>query len=201
MIEIKGLCKSYGKKVILDGISFHADRGEQIAIVGDNGAGKTTLLRIMAGILKADSGEIEYFGHDMMCAKERAHITKYCGYLPQTDPLIPELSVQDNIDLWTGSLGRPDEKLVKMFELDDILRTRAGQLSGGMKRRVSIACAVSLWPLILLMDEPTASLDSGHRESVHKLMEDYRKLDGTIVIATHDEEEIRMSDKCYRIDR
>jgi ABC-type multidrug transport system ATPase subunit len=137
----------------------------------------------------------------MMCAKERAHITKYCGYLPQTDPLIPELSVQDNINLWTGSLGRPDEKLVKLFELDDILRTRSGQLSGGMKRRVSIACAVSLWPPILLMDEPTASPDSGHRESVHKLMEDYRKLDGTIVIATHDEEEIRMSDKCCRIDK
>ena len=199
MVDIIAVNKSYAHRKILSDISFHAERSEQIAIVGANGSGKTTFLRIMAGVLKADSGSVEYFGHDICCRAERKHITEYVGYLPQEDPLISELSVQDNIDLWTGALGRPDEKLIKLFDLEEILRIPAEKLSGGMRRRVSIACAVSMWPPILIMDEPTTSLDTEYKDSIHRFMDEYKKLDGTIIFTTHDREEMRMSDHCYKL--
>ena len=120
MIQISDVRKKYGKKTILDGIDLHAECGEQIAVIGGNGSGKTTLLRIMSGIIKPDGGTLTYFGHDMLA--ERRQITKFCGYLPQENPLIPELSVQDNIRLWTGRFRSKDEKLIRLFELEEIGR-------------------------------------------------------------------------------
>ena len=197
MIQISDVRKKYGKMTILDGIDLHAECGEQIAVIGGNGSGKTTLLRIMSGIIKPDVGTLTYFGHDMLA--ERRQITKFCGYLPQENPLIPELSVQDNIRLWTGRFRSKDEKLIRLFELEDILKTRVSELSGGMKRRVSIACALATWPPIMIMDEPTTALDIYYKDSVHKLMNEYKKMNGILIISTHDKEEMDMSDHCLEL--
>lgn len=194
MIKVTDICKSYGKRKILDHVSFQAGCGEQIAIIGNNGCGKSTLMQILAGVSKPDSGQVAYFGHDAI--RDRKLFTKYCGYVPQENPLMEELSVQDNISLWTGKSGKPEDKLIRMFELDSILKMPVEKLSGGMKRRVSIACAIAKWPPVILMDEPTSSLDIFYRGSIHKWMEEFRRMNGILVIATHDEEEMRTSSSC-----
>lgn len=191
MISAENISKSYRTTKILENISFRADCGEQVAIIGRNGCGKSTLMQILAGILKPDTGAVKYFGQDAV--KKPALFSKYCGYVPQDNPLIEELNVQDNLSLWTGKPGRPEERIVSMFRLDELLKTPVEKLSGGMKRRVSIACAVANWPPVLLMDEPTTGLDYYFRMDIHKWMREYRRLQGILIIATHDEEEMRES--------
>lgn len=194
MIQVQHVSKRYKSKQVLQDISFQATQGEQIAIVGRNGCGKTTLMRILSGLQKPDQGSVICYGHDLM--KERDMIGKLCGYVPQENPLIPDLSVQDNISLWSGKRGRPEERLVEMFELEDMLSKQVGKLSGGMKRRVAIACALVNWPPVVFMDEPTSALDSYYCDMIHDWMDRYRKMNGILVLATHDEYEKKQSNRC-----
>lgn len=195
MLEISGLAKKYGKKVILDNISFYADKKEQVAIVGKNGCGKSTLMRIMAGILKPDAGQMQYFGQDVR--KNARLFQKYCGYVPQDNPLMEELSVRDNLKLWGGIRNAQTQELLKQFQLDEMLKMPVEKLSGGMKRRVSIVCAMLGYPPVMLMDEPTTALDLFYKESIHNWMRQYVEDEGIIIMTTHDEQEIIASDRCY----
>lgn len=195
MLEISGLAKKYGKKVILDNISFYADKKEQVAIVGKNGCGKSTLMRIMAGILKPDAGQMQYFGQDVR--KNARLFQKYCGYVPQDNPLMEELSVRDNLKLWGGIRNAQTQELLKQFQLDEMLKMPVEKLSGGMKRRVSIVCAMLGYPPVMLMDEPTTALDLFYKESIHNWMRQYMEDEGIIIMTTHDEQEIIASDRCY----
>ncbi|MCR5626438.1 MAG: ABC transporter ATP-binding protein [Lachnospiraceae bacterium] len=197
MIEITDIKKSYGKKEILKGINLRVPPGEICAITGGNGSGKTTLLQIMSGIIKPDEGSVKYFGHDIK--KEKDTVSRFCGYLPQENPLIEELTVQDNISLWSGKRGRPEQKIIDFFNLEDILKMKVGKLSGGMKRRVAIACTVTDWPSVLLLDEPTNALDIYYKREVRKVMKDYLSPGGILVIVTHDEEEVKMSNSVYEM--
>lgn len=194
MLEVSGLRKQYGKKVILRDISFRAECGKQIAIVGKNGCGKSTLMRIMAGILKPDGGQIRYFGQDALQMKSR--LRKYCGYVPQENPLMEELSVRDNLKLWGGGKDEQTLELLKQFQLEELLKIPVEKLSGGMKRRVSIVCAMLHHPPIMLMDEPTTALDLYYKESIRQWMRRYKENKGIIVVATHDEGEIAECDQC-----
>lgn len=194
MLEVSGLRKQYGKKVILKDISFRAECGEQIAIVGKNGCGKSTLMRIMAGILKPDGGQIRYFGQDALQMKGK--FRKYCGYVPQENPLMEELSVRDNLKLWGGGKDEQTLELLKQFQLEELLKIPVEKLSGGMKRRVSIVCAMLHHPPIMLMDEPTTALDLFYKESIRQWMRRYKENKGIIVVATHDEGEIAECDQC-----
>lgn len=197
MIEVSDVCKSYGKKVVLNGVSFSAAPGEQIALVGRNGCGKSTLIHIMAGLLKPDSGTVSYFGKSLKPGTALSHTV---GYLPQENPLIEELSVADNISLWSGKRVKKDDPAVKMFFLEDMLKTPVSKLSGGMKRRVAICCACIHMPPVMLMDEPTAALDIYYRAEVRKWMKDYRAMNGIIITVTHDSDEMSDSSKCLLID-
>ena len=197
MIEIQNISKSYGKKQILKDISFTATAGEQIALIGRNGCGKSTLIKILAGIIKADGGSVTCFDRQMKRAKD---FSSMFGYIPQTNPLIEELSVQDNISMWTGSLKKPEPWLLEMLGIADLLKTKVSKLSGGMKRRVAIGCAIARKPKILLMDEPTSALDIYYKQSIRTLMKSYTDMQGIIILATHDQEEMRMSNKCYLIE-
>ena len=110
MIEIENLTSAYGKKKVLQGISLNAERGECIGIVGPNGCGKSTLLSVMAGVLKPLSGRLYYYGKNAL--ENRVVFQKMTGYVPQENPLMPELSVYDNLRLWY-----PDkEELAKELE-------------------------------------------------------------------------------------
>ena len=197
MVEVSNICKSYGKKVILNGVSLSALPGEQIALVGRNGCGKSTLMQIMAGLLKADSGTVTYFGKSLKPGSGFSHTV---GYLPQENPLIEELSVADNISLWSGKKCKKDDPAVKMFFLEDMLREPVYKLSGGLKRRVAIACACVHMPPVMLMDEPTAALDIYYRAEVRKWMKEYRAMNGIIITVTHDSDEMSDSSRCLLIE-
>lgn len=194
MIEVSHLKKKYGKKQILQDISFQVKCGECVAVVGKNGCGKSTLLQIMAGILKADGGNIRYFGQDT--GKNKKAFRKYCGYVPQENPLMEELSVKDNLKLWGAGKNASSEKVIRQFQLEEILPVPVEKLSGGMKRRLSIACALLEWPPILLLDEPTTALDIYYQENVRQWMGEYRNMNGIIVMTTHEEKEILAADRC-----
>ncbi|MCR4908265.1 MAG: ABC transporter ATP-binding protein [Lachnospiraceae bacterium] len=197
MIRVEGIRKSYGKKAVLTNVNLSLETGEQAAIIGRNGCGKTTLMHIMAGITKPDAGSVSYFGHNIF--KEKRTVAKYCGYLPQGDCLLEELSVQDNISLWSGKSGAPSGELTDFFDLKEILKVPVKNLSGGMKRRVSIACTMVGWPPVLLLDEPTGGLDRYYKAEIRELMGRYRALNGILVIVTHDEEEIKTCSRCFEL--
>lgn len=194
MIEIKNISKKYNNKVVLNGISLEVTCGQSIAVVGKNGCGKTTLMRIMAGIIKPDSGSISYFGKNT--SSDRRVFREFCGYVPQENPLIEELSVYDNLQLWGLKKGSTAEKIISWFQLEGIMKKPVYQLSGGMKRRLSIACAIIEWQPILIMDEPTTALDLYYKDFIHSFMRDYTRKNGIIILTTHDEEEIRNADRC-----
>lgn len=194
MIEVTNIKKKYGSKKILSDITFQANCGECVAIVGRNGCGKTTLMQILAGIIKPDEGEIAYFGSDPL--HNRKLYKKYCGYVPQELPLIAELSVKDNLRLWGAHRGKAYDQIVQMFHLDEMMKMQVSHLSGGMQRRLSIACALAEWPPIMLMDEPVTALDLHYKDSVDRWITDYKKMNGIVIMTTHDEQEILNSDRC-----
>ena len=148
-------------------------------------------MRIMAGIVKPDKGELLYFGENVLSKKNG--FRKYCGYVPQENPLIEELSVRDNLRLW----GKENKEVTELLQLQDMMHMPVEKLSGGMKRRVSIACALMNMPPIILMDEPTTALDLYYKEGIRKWMETYQKMNGIVIMTTHDEQEIMECDRCF----
>lgn len=189
MIQVTHVKKKYGKKVVLENITFSVQPGECVAIIGENGCGKSTLLKIMADVMRADSGEVSYFGK----TKEK---TKFCGYVPQENPLLEDLSVKDNLFLWGGKSAMEQKEIVKEFQLLDLLETPVKKLSGGMKRRLSIACSMLKQPAILLLDEPTAGLDLFYKEQILAWIKSYQEKNGMVLIVTHEEQEILSADRC-----
>ena len=155
-------------------------------------------MQIMAGILKPDGGELCYFGKK--AAYRSSTFRRFCGYVPQENPLMEELTVQDNLKLWGGSHNASTKELVAQFQLEDLLQTEVSKLSGGMKRRLSIASALVESPSFLLMDEPTTALDLYYKESIHQWMKTYQQKNGIILMTTHDESEIRNADRCLFMD-
>lgn len=184
-ITVSNIRKSYGKQDILNGISFEAQSGQCVCITGRNGCGKTTLLSILSGIDKADSGEV-------VIEPQGGTI----GYLPQVNPLLENVSVSANLKLWCQD-KRNREYLIDRFELKNMLKKKVSQLSGGMKRRLSLACAMAGSPSILIMDEPTAALDIEYKKLIHDEMLKFVQSGGIIIMVSHEKEEIDMSTRCF----
>ncbi len=198
MIRVENISKRYGKQQVLKEISFLVQPGESAAIVGRNGCGKSTLMQILAGIMKPDGGSLRYYDKDPL--SQRKLFRTMCGYVPQANPLIEELTVQDNLKLFGAGKEAVHSELLKPFELEDILKKPVCKLSGGMKRRVSIACAVHYLPPILFMDEPTTALDIYYKASLHEWMRAYLKMNGTLILTTHEEEEFCMCNRCFLME-
>lgn len=193
MIQVCQINKKYGKKVVLSNINFEIKVGESLAVVGRNGTGKSTLIKIMAGIIKPSSGTLSYFGNSIL--ENKKLFRKYCAYVPQDNALIEELSVIDNLKLWSGGKRHLDQDFIDRFELTEILSVKVSNLSGGMKRRVSIVCAISHLPPVLLLDEPTTALDIFYKDEIHRILKEYKKDKGIVIYTTHDEREIIESDR------
>lgn len=187
-ITVSNINKKYKKQLVLKDVSLYAKSGEIVGILGRNGCGKTTLISIIAGVEKADSGRVIF--------SERGR--ELVGYVPQVNPLIEEASVIDNLGLWIKDSSKTDE-ILTAFDFDTLRSKKVYKLSGGMKRRVSIMCALSNSPRLLIMDEPTASLDIEYKKLIHGMMEEYVKSGGTIILVTHELEEINMCDRCYSL--
>ena len=193
MIEVHHVSKTFGKKQILKDINFEVKSGERVVIVGKNGSGKTTLLRIMSGIIKADTGEIQYFNEK---AQSNGKVfRKCCGYVPQENPLIDELTVSDNLKLWSQN-NEVKKNIIERFELQDMLKMQVGKLSGGMKRRLSIACALLGEPKILILDEPTTALDLYFKNDIMNWLKAFQNDGGIVLMTSHDSTEILNADRC-----
>lgn len=208
MVTVTEITSSYGKRHILKGASFTAERGECIGIVGANGCGKSTLMSVLAGTLKPKSGVVLYGGRtawsDAGAGGIRGDlevIRSMTGYVPQENPLIPELSVYDNLRLWY-----PDKRILRRELAEGFLSVlgigafsakQVSKLSGGMRKRVSIGIAMAGMPPVLLLDEPSAALDLICKEDIRKYLQMYLERRGTVVITTHEESELALCSKIY----
>ena len=199
-LQAVNIASSYGKKKVLCAVNIAAGAGQCVGIVGTNGCGKSTLLNILAGLRKADSGEI-YF--DGVRAQGRQPFIRYAGYVPQESSLIPELSVMDNLRLWYEDADALRQSLEQGFlralGVDRMCRERAGKLSGGMKKRVSIGCALAGNPPILILDEPDAALDLPGKADIRGYLGMYKQMGGTVLLATHDEIDLELCDRVFAL--
>lgn len=200
MLEVTDLYKKYGRKQILQGVSFDAKAGECVGIVGGNGCGKTTLLSILAGVNRPDKGSVAFDGK--MAVGHRAVFEKNAAYVPQENPLIPDLSAKDNYWLWFGgNKGRMKAELEsgvgKALGLNDFLSVPAGKLSGGQKKRLSIASALSNHAKVLIMDEPGAALDLAAKQEILSYIRKYLAEGGTVILTSHEMAELEVCTRLY----
>lgn len=198
MIKIKGIEKKYIKKIVLKDINFEMNEGSCVGILGGNGSGKTTLLSVLAGILKPDAGQFIYMGRDLL--RDKIFRRSTVGLIPQTNPLIEELSAWDNLILWYDKnelLKALKSGVPAMLGIDEFLNVRVSRMSGGMKKRLSIACAVASSPRVLLMDEPSAALDLVCKEHIHNYINAFKKAGGSIILVTHDEGDLKLCTRHY----
>ena len=199
-IETTAITKRYGKRTALDRLDLQVHRGELFSLLGVNGAGKTTAIKLLTCLSKPTEGDARVGGHSI--TKEPDRVKAIIGVSPQETAVAPNLSVEENLALICGIHGFSKEKTARrigelsaQFSLDSVLKRKAGKLSGGWQRRVSIAMALISQPQILFLDEPTLGLDVLAR---HELWDIIQALKGqvTIILTTHYMEEAQaLSDR------
>ena len=197
-IDIVGLKKRYRKRDILKGVTLNIEFGSCIGILGGNGSGKTTILSILAGITDADEGEFICEDYDLLKDDKRRRFL--VGIIPQCNPLIEELSGKDNLLLWHDRKYlnmSAKEGIIKELGITKFINKRVSTLSEGMKKRLSIACAVKKHSKILLMDEPSAALDIVAKEIIHEYIKKFTDMGGIVILVTHDEGELNLCDRHY----
>ena len=199
MIQINHLSKNYEKKTVLHNISLCADRGTCVGILGENGCGKSTFLSILAGTLPGKRGEFLYNGSDLF-QNRKAHAS-IVGYVPQGIPLLEELHALDNLRLWYRSQKELRQELengvLAMLGIPDFLKVPVSRMSGGMKKRLSIGCAVAHHPKVLLLDEPSAALDLICKERIANYLLEFKRQGGIVLLTTHDIQELPLCDTLY----
>lgn len=192
-IKTAGLVKQYKNLTAVDALSLDIPQGELFSLLGVNGAGKTTVIKMLSCLTKPTAGDA--FVGDHSVTGEPDQVKRLIGVSPQETAVAPNLSVKENLELICGIHGFSKEKsaekireLSGQFALEEVLRRKAGKLSGGWQRRVSIAMALISEPRILFLDEPTLGLDVLAR---HDLWEVIRSLKGriTVILTTHYMEE------------
>ena len=189
MLEVTGIEKRYRGRTILKNVSFRANPGACIGIVGGNGCGKTTLLSILAGIRKPDRGSIRIDGQEAL-GRHRL-LEEKIAYVPQENPLIPELTAFDNYRLWFRGKRREMERdlecgVGRVLGVDRFLKTQAGRLSGGEKKKAEILQMLLLKPSLAILDETDSGLDVDAVRTVSLGVKEYQKdRDGGLLIITH----------------
>jgi ABC-2 type transport system ATP-binding protein len=181
-LAVRSVTKRFGERVALGDVSFELAPGELIGIIGPNGAGKTTLLSILAGVLAPDAGELESFGAG-------------AGWVPQQTALYRKLSVAENLRLFARleKLTDPEAAVTRMLEqtgLRDRADEEVGRLSGGNQQRVNIAIGLLAEPAVLLLDEPSASLDPRQRERLWEFISALAGRGTAVVFSTHNVAEV-----------
>ncbi len=196
--EIKKIKKSYGKKTPLADVSFSVGEARCVGILGKNGSGKSTLLSTLAGVQKCDGGEFIFDGEDLFKAPKK--LSEIVGYVPQGTPLLEELSARDNLLLWYDRKTLERELcggVLSMLGIDEFIGVPVRKMSGGMKKRLSIACSIAKKPRLLLLDEPCAALDLVCKQSINEYLMKFKEQGGSLILATHDESELSLCDSIY----
>lgn len=204
MIKVRNIHKCFGSLEVLKGIDLDIAQGEVVSIVGASGAGKTTLLQIMGTLDKADCGTIEIDGVDVSKLSQN-ELSRFrnqkIGFVFQFHQLLPEFTALENIMIPAFIAGtsksearKRAEELLAFMGLSDRANHKPNELSGGEKQRVAVARALMNHPAVIMADEPSGSLDSQHKEELHRLFFELRdKMGQTFVIVTHDETLAKLS--------
>lgn len=187
MISIKSLSKSYGEIKALDNISIDIKSKTIFGLVGPDGAGKSTLIRILCGLLKPDSGEVDILGINL--SKGIDKIKNDIGYLSQRFSLYTDLTVDENIEFLADIHGLKDfkirrDELLQFTRLTKFRKFLAGKLSGGMKQKLALACTLIYRPRIIFLDEPTTGVDPVSRREFWIILSNLLKEDITVLIST-----------------
>jgi ABC-2 type transport system ATP-binding protein len=204
LVEISNLTKTYGSIRAVDNFSFVADKGEILALVGPDGAGKTSIFRAMCGLINYDSGQIKIAGFDV--SRDFEKIKPILGYMPQTFSLYPDLSVEENLYFYAGLFGQDRQQfnekkrlLYQFSGLGPFHNRRAGALSGGMKQKLALSCALVHDPEVLVLDEPTTGVDPLSRRQFWDILKNLRADGSSIVISTPYMDEVELSDRAIFI--
>lgn len=186
-IEVHNLSKSYGKVQALDSVSFSVERGELFGLIGPDGAGKTTLFRLLATLLNPDSGSATVDGYDT--TKEYLAIRSRVGYMPGRFSLYPDLSVEENLNFFAALFGVSVEESYDLIapiykQIEPFRKRRAGKLSGGMKQKLALSCALIHRPSVLFLDEPTTGVDAVSRSEFWDMLAGLKERGITILVST-----------------
>ena len=193
-VDVEGVQKSFGGLRALDGVTMRIRPGEIYGLLGPNGAGKTTLIRAIVGLVAPESGTVTVLGRRMPDVDQLRNI----GYMTQQAALYPGLSVEENVQFFAAIYGAEGgvTEAMKLVKLDERRKSVVATLSGGMRQRLSLACALVHKPKVLLLDEPTVGVDPQLRV---ELWEDFHRMaDGgtTIIVSSHVMDE---AERCQRL--
>src|SRR5664279_4975218 len=207
-VTIKNIAKSYGKKndkiEALKGISFEVNKGGIFGIIGPDGAGKTSLFRILTTLLLADSGAASVDDFDVV--KDYKAIRNRVGYMPGRFSLYQDLSVQENLEFFASIFNttiRENYELVKDIysQIEPFKDRRAGQLSGGMKQKLALSCALIHKPSVLFLDEPTTGVDAVSRKEFWEMLHRLKEQGITILVSTAYMDEASLCDRVALIQK
>lgn len=197
-IVIDNLSKSYGKVKALDNVSFSVRNGELFGLIGPDGAGKTTLFRLLTTLLTPDSGSAKVAGWDII--DDYLAIRSCVGYMPGTFSLYQDLTVEENLNFFAALFGvsvRDSYELVEPIykQIEPFKNRRAGKLSGGMKQKLALSCALIHRPKVLFLDEPTTGVDAVSRSEFWSMLADLKQRGISILVSTPYMDEASLCDR------
>nr|WP_072515221.1 ABC transporter ATP-binding protein [Ndongobacter massiliensis] len=194
-VRVEDLVKRYRELVALDHVSLQIQPGEIFGLLGPNGSGKTTLMNCVLGLLHFDHGSVHVFGKQM--ASDAYALKRQIGYVPQEIILYEELNVYENIDYYCGlyvsdrqQRNEYVEQVIDFVQLDDFRKFRPKKLSGGLRRRLNLACGIAHKPKLILLDEPTVAVDPQSRNRILEGIRELRAEGATVIYTTHYMEEV-----------
>ena len=190
MLHIDGIHKWFGSHHVLDGFSLRVEQGEVVGLLGPNGCGKSTVLKIVCRLLSLDAGDVRLMGEPLSALSYRAR--GLVGLCNQHCALYPDLLPAENLNFFARLYGLSDQdrqhrvaELMEIFELENFVNTRVGQLSGGWQQRLHLAVSLVHRPKLLVLDEPTAAVDVEARMDIWRLIEGLRDSGTTILLTSH----------------
>jgi len=201
LVEAENLCRSFGQVKALDGLNFSVEQGEIFGLMGPDGAGKTTCLRILCGLMRPTSGKAMVLGSDV--DKDPEAIKDQIGYMAQPAKLYEDLTVKENIELYADLYQVPkdryEQRMTRLLEFSGLAPFTGRlfrQLSGGMKQKVGLSCALIHTPKVLFLDEPTNGVDPVSRRDFWKILYELHREGVTILVASTYLDE---ADRCHRV--
>lgn len=207
LLQAQGLCKTYGTRRVVNQVNLTVHKGEIVGLLGPNGAGKTTSFYMVAGLVRPDEGRVDFAGQDVSGLPMHLRARLGMGYLPQEECIFRKLSVIDNLmailetrkDLSRKQQKELADSLMERFNITKLRNSQSIQLSGGEKRRLTIARALAANPSLLMLDEPFAGVDPIAVKDIQKIVADLRDTDGlSILITDHNvRETLRLVDRAY----
>ncbi|MBI9037724.1 MAG: ABC transporter ATP-binding protein [Bacteroidales bacterium] len=197
-VQISEIIKSYGKKIALDNISVSINKGELFGFIGPDGAGKTTLFRILTSLLIPNHGFAKVENLDVV--KDYKNIRKIVGYMPGRFSLYQDLSVEENLQFFASVFGTTIEENYHLIEdiyvqIEPFKKRLAGNLSGGMKQKLALSCALIHKPEVLFLDEPTTGVDAVSRKEFWEMLKKLKNFGITIIVSTPYMDEAELCDR------